>query len=39
MRALRSAGELAELDAAKVADAFLAALPGFVHARRVVADL
>ena len=39
MRALRSTGDLAELDAAKVADAFLGALPGFVRARRVEADL
>src|SRR5664280_1827101 len=39
MRALRSDGEVSDLDAAKVAGAFLAALPRLVNARRVEADL
>ena len=39
MRALRSDGEVSELDAAGVAAAFLAALPHLVNARRVEADL
>jgi hypothetical protein len=39
MRALRSAGEVSELEVAVVASTFLAAVPGFVHARRLEADL